>query len=136
MVSSTDCLFCKIVRGEIPSHKVYEDEDNVAFLDINPTTPGHTLVLPKRHFENILDVEDAALCKLILAVKKVAQKTKIRLDVDSLNVMQNTGRMSGQSIDHIHFHVVPRYTPNDMRIISQRVELSEQQFEEIVAKLK
>ncbi|MBI2970907.1 MAG: HIT family protein [Candidatus Aenigmarchaeota archaeon] len=112
-----DCIFCKIVRNEIPSKKVYEDPDAVAFLDINPANPGHCLVVSKRHYESITDVDDADLKKMIAIVKVMAKRIKTSLNADGINVLQNNGRHAGQIVNHIHFHVIPRF-PNDNVIIT------------------
>jgi histidine triad (HIT) family protein len=103
-----DCIFCKIIKGEIPSHKVYEDEHNLAFLDIRPNNHGHTLVIPKDHFENIYTLPDETLARLSLAVKKVAIAVKHGMDADGINVIMNNETDAGQIIFHAHFHIIPR----------------------------
>jgi histidine triad (HIT) family protein len=104
-----ECLFCKIAGGEIPSDKVYEDSKFLAFLDINPRNPGHTLVIPKKHYETILDMPDGELGDLLLMVKKVASAVKESMKADGISVGQSNGRAAGQVIPHVHFHVIPRY---------------------------
>lgn len=109
-----DCVFCKIAKGEIPCHKLYEDNDIMAFLDIAPATKkgGHTLVIPKKHYESITEVPDELLAKIMAVVKKITHA--ILKDADGVNVLQNNGKAAGQFVKHIHFHVVPRY--NDDKI--------------------
>ena len=104
-----DCIFCAIAAGEIPSFKVYEDELVVAYLDINPFTKGHTLVIPKTHSEGLLDTDDATLAAIIARVKKVAAHLKTALPCDGFNILQNNGEAAGQTVKHEHFHIVPRY---------------------------
>ena len=106
---SNDCIFCKIVAGELPCVKVYEDEDVVAFMDIGPVVKGHTLVVPKSHHENIMTTPVAVLKKAIAAVQKVAQAQKNGLKADGVNVTQANGSVAGQVVPHIHFHVIPRF---------------------------
>lgn len=130
-----DCIFCKIVRNEIPSKKIYEDNDVIAFLDINPANPGHTLVASKRHFENIFDVDSNILSKMIQTTKIVAKTIKERLNADGINIIQNNGKYAGQLVNHIHFHIIPRF-PNDKVLITyQRVQLQEKDLENIQKKL-
>jgi histidine triad (HIT) family protein len=103
-----DCVFCAIVDGEIPSFKIYEDEKALAFLDINPFSFGHALVVPKIHREGLLDAQDDELARLMAAVKKVAARIKAELKCDGFNILQNNGEAAGQTVKHIHFHIIPR----------------------------
>ena len=104
-----NCIFCAIAAGEIPSFKVYEDELVLAYLDINPFAKGHTLVIPKAHTEGLLDTDDATLAAVIARVKKVAGHLKAALPCDGFNILQNNGEAAGQTVKHVHFHIVPRY---------------------------
>jgi histidine triad (HIT) family protein len=104
-----ECLFCKIASGEIPSDNVHEDSHFLAFLDINPRNPGHTLVIPKKHYETIMEMPDSELGDLMVMVKKVALAVKESMKADGVSVGQSNGRASGQVIPHVHFHVIPRY---------------------------
>ena len=103
-----DCVFCAIVDGEIPSFKIYEDDTAIAFLDINPFSYGHTLVVPKVHREGLLDAEDGELAALMAIVKKVAAAIKAELKCDGFNILQNNGEAAGQTVRHVHFHIIPR----------------------------
>lgn len=105
----TDCIFCKIIGGEIPSFKVYENEDVLAFLDIHPFSQGHCLVVPRKHFENIFDIEKDILEKVILAGKHIAEKIKVSLNADGIRLMQSNGSLAGQEVMHFHLHIIPRY---------------------------
>ena len=104
-----DCIFCKIIRGELPCHKVYEDDDVLAFMDINPIHKGHVLVIPKKHAEIILDLDDEILQKVIVIVKKLSKPIVKATGADGFNVAQSNGRDAGQEIDHVHFHIIPRF---------------------------
>ena len=103
-----DCLFCAIVAGEIPSFKVYEDDFVLAYLDINPFTKGHVLVIPKMHSTGLLDTDDDVLAAVVMRVKKVAAHMKASLSCDGFNILQNNGEAAGQTVKHVHFHIVPR----------------------------
>jgi len=104
-----DCIFCKIVQGQIPCVKVHEDGDTLAFMDINPLTPGHVLVVPKRHSVGLWDVDEAALQATIRSVRRVALALKQAMGLDSLNLLQANGKWAAQSVPHLHFHLIPRH---------------------------
>lgn len=104
-----DCIFCKIVRGEIPSYKVWEDENSFAFLDITPRSKGHTLVIPKVHAERISDLDEINASKLLPTVKKVVAKIQDKLNPDGYNIGFNDGKFGGQVVPHLHIHVMPRW---------------------------
>ena len=106
---SADCIFCKIIAGKLPSAKVYEDADTVAFMDIGPVAKGHTLVIPKMHCDPITNVPPDVLQKTILAVQKIAQAQFQGLGAAAVNVTQANGALAGQIIPHLHFHVIPRF---------------------------
>lgn len=106
-----DCIFCAIAAGEIPSFKVFEDDIAIAFLDINPFTKGHTLVVPKTHCATIEDASGELLGALAARVKKVAAHIKGALPCDGFNILQNNGAAAGQTVAHLHFHIVPRIAP-------------------------
>lgn len=103
-----NCVFCAIAAGEIPSFKVYEDDLVLAYLDINPFTEGHTLVIPKVHSEGLLDTPVAELGEIMARVQKVAAHIKEALPCDGFNILQNNGEAAGQTVKHLHFHIVPR----------------------------
>ena len=103
-----DCVFCAIAAGEIPCFKVYEDELALAYLDINPFSEGHTLVIPKAHTAGLLDTPEETLAALLARVKKVAAHLKTALGCDGFHILQNNGAAAGQTVGHIHFHIVPR----------------------------
>jgi histidine triad (HIT) family protein len=103
-----DCIFCKIIKGELKSYKVYEDEETLAFLDINPVTNGHILIVPKNHYETIEEISEDKLGVLMKAIKKVGAKVKNAIEIEGYNVSLNNGSVAGQIIPHLHFHIIPR----------------------------
>lgn len=130
-----DCVFCAIAEGEIPSFKVYEDDLVLAYLDINPFAKGHTLVIPKAHSKGLLDTSDETLVAIISRVKKVAAHVALTLGCDGFNILQNNGEAAGQTVRHLHFHIVPRWTgdtlafenhPGDMeelRVLAEKLRM-------------
>lgn len=104
----SDCIFCKIVQGEIPSIRVYEDEQTIAFLDINPTSEGHTLVIPRKHSADIYEIDAETAAAVMRTVHLLARRINAALHPDGLNVVQNNGRAAGQVIFHYHVHLIPR----------------------------
>lgn len=102
-----DCVFCKIIKGEIPCYKIYEDEYTLAFLDISKDVDGHTLVIPKKHVVNILDCDAETLQHVLNIVKKVA-KHYIDIGYSGINLLNANGKTAGQSVFHLHFHIFPR----------------------------
>ncbi|MFA5013433.1 MAG: HIT family protein, partial [Candidatus Paceibacterota bacterium] len=107
-----DCVFCKIANNEIPSFKIYEDDLILAFLDASPAAEGHTLIIPKRHFENIFDIENNYLNKIISTAKIIAEKMKSDLGVEGVNIYHASGKAAEQSVFHFHLHIIPR-VPDD-----------------------
>ena len=103
-----DCIFCKIIAGDIPSTKVYADSDVVAFLDIKPVNPGHTLVIPKKHYVNVHDMPDDMVGKVAIVAKKIADAI-LKLGAEGVNIGMNNGVAAGQVVFHAHTHVMPRY---------------------------
>lgn len=106
---TTGCIFCKIAAGALPSCKVYEDAETLAFMDIGPIVPGHTLVIPKAHYDPLIATPPEVLSRLIQVVQKIARAQMQGLQADGLNVIQTNGRAAGQEVPHLHFHVIPRF---------------------------
>ncbi len=104
----SDCLFCKIISKELPSSVVYEDDDVLAFLDIKPTNPGHTLVVPKKHSDGFHDAYPETLQKLIVATQKIANAVAQAMGTTGFNLEENNGAIAGQVIPHLHLHIIPR----------------------------
>ncbi|WP_017379236.1 HIT family protein [Paenisporosarcina sp. TG-14] len=109
----SDCLFCKIVEGSIPSTKVYEDEHVLAFMDIMPLTKGHTLLIPKKHHENVYEMSSEEAGQLFSVAPKIAASLKASFQPAGLNLMNNNGASAGQSVFHFHLHFIPRYDQTD-----------------------
>ena len=129
------CIFCKIIAGEIPIYKVYEDEKTLAFLDIKPITPGHTLVIPKKHYANLSEINDGELTDLILAVKKICTLLMAKLNFTDYAIAENNGPLAGQSVSHIHFHIIPR-PKEDNPYSWEHKEYKPGEAEEIIKKLQ
>ena len=115
-------IFAKILRGEIPSHKIYEDEDTLAFMDVMPQGTGHTLVIPKAASRNLLDADPATLVKLIPVVQKIAVAAKEAFEADGVTVIQFNEPASGQTVYHLHFHIIPRFEGVPLRPHSGTME--------------
>jgi histidine triad (HIT) family protein len=111
-----DCLFCKIVAGEIPSQRVDEDERTVAFMDINPATRGHALVIPRRHVANLLEIEADDLEATIAAAQRLARAVSERLGADGVNLINSCGPAAWQTVFHFHVHVIPRYEGDPLKL--------------------
>ncbi len=116
MAADPDCLFCKIVAGEIPSTRVDEDERTVAVMDINPATPGHLLVVPREHAADLLEVPEADLEACARAAQRLTRRVKERLGADGVNLLNSCGEAAWQTVFHFHVHVIPRYTDDPLRL--------------------
>ena len=119
------CIFCEIIKGNIPSKKVYEDDDVLAILDISQTTLGHTLIMPKKHYDNILEMPADELSYLIIKAQEVAKKVVKKLDAKGFNLLVNTNEVAGQTVMHTHIHIIPRYDEND----TVKFEFKENKFD-------
>lgn len=123
-----DCIFCKIAAGEIPSATVYEDDDFRAILDLGPAAKGHTLVIPKSHSDNLLSVEPGTAAKALKVISKTANAIKEALGCDGINVVQNNGEAAGQTVMHLHFHIIPRYKNDSVNIGWQPMKPSNEEL--------
>ncbi|MDR3547842.1 MAG: HIT family protein [Candidatus Pacebacteria bacterium] len=134
MEPATESIFDKIIKREIPAEIVYEDDTTIAFLDIHPNNPGHTLVVPKKPFKNLFDMDEAALTNLIKAVQKVAIAIKDGMRADGINIAMNNDAAAGQIVFHAHMHVIPRfkddgfkhfptkeYAPGEAAVIAEKI---------------
>ena len=110
----SNCIFCKIIAGDIPSSVVYEDEDFKAIMDISPAAKGHIIILTKRHFDNLFELEDDVASKVLIVAKRIALAMKEVLGCDGMNLLQNNGEAAGQTVSHLHFHLIPRYTDDNL----------------------
>jgi histidine triad (HIT) family protein len=104
-----ECTFCKIVRGEIPSRKIYEDKDILAFFPKDPEAKAHTLVIPKKHYETIFEISEVDLKRLIVVVKNLSKIIKDKLDAEGINILHASGKVAQQSTPHFHIHIIPRF---------------------------
>ncbi|MFX0080143.1 MAG: HIT family protein [Candidatus Hodarchaeota archaeon] len=112
-MKSEDCIFCKITRKEIPSKIVYENNLNLAFLDISPISKGHTIVIPKNHYSTIEDIPDKELIEVYKIVKRIATMIHEKLQIDGYNILQNNFTAAGQVVKHFHIHIIPRNFDDD-----------------------
>ena len=133
----SDCLFCKIAKGELKAEVVLENEEAMAVLDIHPRAGGHVFVIPKDHFENLLDAKDEKLEGIFKMVKEASKKVKEATGAEALTIGINNGRVSGQEIDHLHIHIIPRFSGDGGGSIQSVVNNvpSEEEREEIKKKL-
>ena len=131
-----ECIFCKIADGKIPAAKVYEDDNVISFLDISPANKGHCLVLPKKHYETLLDMPDKELEHTIKAVKKVAKALSLSIGNGSYNIVMNNGPESGQVVWHAHIHIIPRFKGDRLRINWSHKKYNEEEMKNIQEKIK
>jgi len=136
-MKDSNCIFCKIIAGDIPSSTVYEDDDFKAILDVNPAARGHVIILPKNHAANIFELSDEDAAKVMIIAKKIAKAVKAAYNCDGVNILQNNGEAAGQTVFHLHVHVIPRFagdtetinigwkpmeTPEDMAAIVEEIK--------------
>lgn len=129
-----NCIFCKIIKGELPAQRVYEDDNYLAFLSIGPVNNGHTVVIPKKHTATFAELEPQEAADLIQMVQKLAKEIKAKLNADAFNLGLNNGEIAGQVIPHVHWHIMPRYK-NDGLVHWQVNEKAKEQMDETLAKL-
>jgi len=116
MSSDPDCIFCKIIAGEIPSFKLFEDENTLAFMDINPASNGHALVIPKQHAADVYSVSEAAISQTVKTAKMIALAIDRTLNPEGLNLLQANGPAAAQSVMHFHMHVLPRSAGDELKL--------------------
>lgn len=115
-MKNENCIFCKILAGEIPSTAVYEDDDFKAILDVNPAARGHVIILPKNHAANIYELPDEDASKIMIVAKKIATAIEKAYHCDGVNILQNNGEAAGQTVFHLHVHVIPRFKGDTVNI--------------------
>lgn len=125
MSTDPNCIFCRILRGEMPCVKIHEDDSALVFMDVMPQSPGHCLVIPKRHAANIYEVSADEAATLIRTTHRMAQAVNQALKPDGLAIFQFNGGEAGQTVFHIHFHLVPRYTGVEMRMHAREMVAKE-----------
>ncbi len=133
---SDSCIFCKIANGNIPSYKVYEDNDILAFLDVNPASRGHTLVVTKQHFDSVVTTPKAILDKAFEVAQLVAQAEIKQLGATGVNILTNCGKSAGQTVNHFHIHVIPRYDEDGLKLEFPPKQLENAQMDEIKDSIK
>ena len=129
------CIFCDIIAGKIPSSKVYEDNDVLAILDISQVTYGHTIVMPKKHVKNILEADEETVCRCMKAVHTLSRQIVERTGAKGCNILNNCNEVAGQSVDHLHFHIIPRYSKDDSIKISFE-DSEKQDMDQVLKQIK
>ncbi|MBQ1871414.1 MAG: HIT family protein [Lachnospiraceae bacterium] len=134
----SDCIFCKLANGEIPTRKIYEDDLFTVFMDAGPVTRGHSLIVPKRHADNLYSLPDEEASKIMILAKKLATHMTEKLHADGFNIMQNNGEVAGQSVFHYHLHLIPRYKNDghEGRVSWPTLSLSDEELDSIRDLLK
>tara|TARA_Y100000310_G_scaffold47186_1_gene43812 strand:+ start:38484 stop:38894 length:411 start_codon:yes stop_codon:yes gene_type:complete len=131
-----ECIFCRIVDGKTPATKVYEDDNTISFLDIMPANKGHCLVVPKKHYETLLDLPDEDLKNLIIATKKVTKALSLSIGNGSYNVVMNNGKVAGQVVAHAHIHIIPRFEHDRLRIKWSHKKYTDEEMKKTQEKIK
>lgn len=129
------CVFCDIIAGKIPSYKVYEDDNYLAILDLAKTVKGHTLVMPKKHYPDMLAMPSAEYAALMAKVREIAADLVSKLNAEGFNILINTGERAGQSVKHLHVHILPRYDAEDGLTIEFKTQ-EEIDLKEVLKELK
>ena len=130
------CIFCKIIDVKIPSAKVYEDSNTVSFLDIMPANKGHCLIVPKSHYESLLEMPEEDLKNMISAAKKVAKALSLSIGSSSYNLVMNNGKEAGQVVNHAHMHIIPRFKDDRLRIKWSHKKYQGNEMKETQEKIK
>ena len=131
-----DCIFCKLANGEIPTNAIYEDDMFKVILDMGPAAKGHALILPKDHYDNLFEIDDEVAGKAMILAKKLANKMMDKLGADGLNLVQNNKEAAGQTVNHFHLHVIPRYKDDGQNILWDPTKPSEEELKEVCDLLK
>ena len=127
----SDCIFCKIIAGEIPSNTIYEDDTFKVILDASPASKGHALILPKKHYADIYDIDEEIAGKVMKTAKKLATKMTVALNCDGFNLLQNNGETAGQTMFHFHMHLIPRYKNDNAGILWEPGETTPEDMAEV-----
>lgn len=131
-----DCIFCKIANGDIPSYCLYEDDSFKVILDIEPSSNGHGLIIPKSHADNLFELSDDDSSKALLVAKKVSPAIKQVLGCDGINILQNNGEAAGQTVNHFHIHIIPRYKNDTVKLGWTQNSLNKEWAEKFVNDVK
>ncbi len=133
---SDDCVFCAIAADDEGAHHVYEDEETLAFLDINAVTEGHTLVIPRTHTAKLTDLDDETTAALFTTVRRVAAAIEATIDPDGINVMQSSGAAAGQDVFHVHAHIIPRFADDNITFAPSRRRIDPEDGERIAGQIR
>jgi len=131
-----DCIFCGIAAGEVPAEIVQQDEHTVVFMDINPWTRGHALVIPRVHSRNLLEVPDEDIARTMAAAKRLAQRMGDELGAAGINVLNSCGSAAWQTVDHFHLHVIPRYDDDPLRLPGSPMDVGKEELAEVARELR
>jgi len=135
-VGEPGCIFCQIVAGELPAEKVDQDEHTIAFMDINPWTRGHALVVPRSHSRNLYEVEPEDLSRTVVAAKRLAERMRDRLGCDGVNLLNSCEPAAWQTVFHLHVHVIPRYDADPLRLPGSPTSPGEGELAEVAGQLR
>lgn len=130
-----DCIFCKIANGEIPSRTLYEDDTFKVFLDLQPATKGHALIVPKGHYANLYELPEDVAEKVLPLAKQMVAKVTEKLHCDGYNLVQNNGECAGQTVHHFHMHLIPRYEGDQQDILWKPTSPSAEELDAVLAEL-
>ena len=131
-----DCIFCKIARGDIPSATIYEDGDFRVILDLGPASKGHALILPKEHYKDLCEADSAVTAKILPLAGRIGQAMKKELGASGFNVVQNNGESAGQTVFHLHVHVIPRYEDGEVMVAWRPGHAEAEELKEIAKQIK
>ena len=134
--SDDKCIFCKIVKGDIPCAKIFEDDCVLSFLDIAPANKGHALIITKNHYETLLDMPDECLNDLMVKAKKIARAMHSALANEGFNILMNNGKAAGQLVEHVHMHIIPRHNADDFNLNWTHKEYGQGEAEQTAAKIR
>src|SRR5215213_10922274 len=135
-MADDDCIFCAIASGEGPAEIVQEDQHTVAFMDLNPWTRGHALVIPRRHARSLYEIDDDELSRVAVAAKRLAQLMRDRLGCDGVNVLNSTEPAAWQTVFHYHVHVIPRYEDDPLRLPGQPQQVEQDELKRVADELR
>lgn len=134
--SDKNCIFCKIIKGEIPCTKIYENDSIISFLDISPANKGHCLVMPKNHYETLLETPDNNINQTIIMAKKIARAMNLSLGNEGFNILINNKKEAGQLVPHLHFHIIPRFDNDNIKLNWQPKKYNNKEIDEFADKIK
>jgi histidine triad (HIT) family protein len=131
-----DCIFCKIIVGKVKSWKVYENKSVIAFFDINPASEYHTLVIPKKHYSNIYEIDQTSLNEIMKAIKEITNLYKTKLGIENVNIINSNGKLAQQDVFHFHMHIIPRKLNDSLDIHYEPLKNKIENFDKLLEKIK